>query len=129
MWVKVLSTDYKNYYDILPQKSYGQSNALEKVFASEMEKAIESIAFIPQQNDISKKLLASEAIIDRIGFSEAINPLKLIEHINRTYQRKYTINNFTFTIRHTRIFSEYGVFVIDKDKVKNCWRMCNCLKE
>lgn len=118
MWVKVLSTDYKNYYDILPQKSYGQSNALEKVFASEMEKAIESIAFIPQQNDISKKLLASEAIIDRIGFSEAINPLKLIEHINRTYQRKYTINNFTFTIRHTRIFSEYGVFVIDKDKVK-----------
>ena len=44
--------------------------------------------------------------------------LKLIEHINRTYQRKYTINNFTFTIRHTRIFSEYGVFVIDKDKVK-----------
>lgn len=68
MWVKVLSTDYKNYYDILPQKSYGQSNALEKVFASEMEKAIESIAFIPQQNDISKKLLASEAIIDRIGF-------------------------------------------------------------
>lgn len=117
-WVKGLSTNYKNYYEILPQKSYGQSNALEKVFASEMEKAIESIAFIPQQNEVSKKLLAYEAIIDKIGFSKAVNPQKLIEHINRTYQRKYTINNFTFSVRYTRIFSEYGVFIIDKDKVK-----------
>lgn len=118
MWVKGLSTDYKNYYEILPQKSYGQSNALEKVFASEMEKAIENIAFIPQQNNASKKLLASEAIIDKIEFSKAVNPQKLIEHINRTYQRKYTINNFTFSVRYTRIFSEYGVFILDKDKVK-----------
>jgi len=117
-WVKSLSSNYRNYYEILPQKSYGQSNALEKVFASEMEKAIESIAFIPQKNDVSKKLLASEAVIDNIEFSEAINPPKLIEHINRTYQRKYTVNNFTFTTKHTRIFSEYGVFVIDKDKIK-----------
>lgn len=117
-WVSSLSTNYRNYYEILPQKSYGQSNALEKVFASEMEKAIESIAFIPQQNDVSKKLLASEAIIDKIEFSKAIDPQKLIEHINRTYQRKYTINNFTFSVRYTRIFSEYGVFIIDKDKVK-----------
>lgn len=118
MWVKVLSTNYKNYYDILPQKSYGQSNALEKVFASEMEKAIESIAFIPRQNNVSKKLLASEAIIDKIEFSKAVNPKKLIEHINRTYKRKYTVNNFTFSVRYTQIFSEYGVFIIDMDKVK-----------
>ena len=117
-WVKDLSTNYKNYYEILPQKSYGQSNALEKVFAAEMENAIESIAFIPQQSDASKKLLASEAIIDKIDFSKAINLQKLIAHINRTYQRKYTVNNFTFPVRYTRIFSEYGVFVIDKDKVK-----------
>ena len=117
-WVKELSTTYRNYYEILPQKSYGQTNALEKVFADEMKKAIDSIAFIPRQSDPSQKMLASEAIIDKIGFSEAVNPKKLVEHINRTYQRNSSVDDFTFPVKSTRIFMDYGVFVLDKDKVK-----------
>lgn len=117
-WVKDLSTTYKNYYEILPQKSYGQTNTLEEVFAVEMEKAIDSIAFIPRQNDAREKMLASETVIDKIGFSEAVSPEKLIEHINRTYKCEFSVDNFTFPVKSTRIFADYGVFVLDKDKVK-----------
>lgn len=118
-WIKDLSTIYANYYEILPQKSYGQTNALEKVFAVEMRKAIDDIAFIPRQCDVREKMLVSEALIDKIGFSKAVNIENLIEHINRTYNRNSSPNDFTFPpIRNTRIFTEYGVFVLDKDKVK-----------
>lgn len=117
-WVKDLSTTYRNYYEILPQKSYGQTNALEKVYSQEMQKAIDTISFIPRQCDTHKKILASEAIIDKIKFSEAVNIEHLVEHINRTYNRNSSSDDFTLPVRSTRVLAEYGVFVLDKDKVK-----------
>lgn len=117
-WMKKLSTNYRNYYEILPEKSYGRTNALEVIYADEMQRAIDSIAFIPQQNDVSKKLLASETIIDKIGFSEAVNHEKLIDHINRAYHLNLSVNNFTHSVKNTRILSDYGVFLLNKDKVK-----------
>lgn len=117
-WMKQLSTTYRNYYEILPEKSYGRTNALEVIYADEMQKAIDTIAFIPQQTDGSKKMLASEAVIDKIGFSEAVNHEKLIDHINRTYHLNLSVNSFTHSVRNTRILSDYGVFLLNKDKVK-----------
>ncbi len=117
-WIKELSTSYWNYYDILPKKNYGRTNALEKVYAKEMEKAIETIAFIPRLCNTKDKVLSSSAIMDRIGFLDAIEPNKLLEHLNREYNRNSCVDDFISPVRNYRLFSDYGVFILDKDKIK-----------
>ena len=81
-WMKEISSTYSNYYEVLPQKSYGNNNTLEETFTSEMEKAIKNIAFIPRANDAKSKVLVSSAVMDRMGLSEAISKHLLTTHIN-----------------------------------------------
>lgn len=118
-WMKEISTVYKNYWEVLPQKTYGQGNALEEIYADEMEKAISQIAFIPCMKRPSQKVLAADAFMDRMGISDAISIEALVNHINRTYSCSFKDSNQIANIwKGSRILNDYGVFIFDKQKLK-----------
>lgn len=118
-WMKEISTAYKNYWEVLPEKTYGQGNSLEEIYADKMEKAINQIAFIPCLKDSSQKVLASNAFMDWMGISDAISVEALVNHINRTYSRSFENRNQIPNIwKGSRILNDYGVFIFDKQKLK-----------
>ena len=118
-WMKEISSTYSNYYEVLPQKSYGNNNTLEEIFTSEMEKAIKNIAFIPRASDAKTKVLVSSAVMDRMGLSEAISKHLLTTHINRVYNKNYSEKDFINPIwKGFKLLEDYGVFIFDKQKLK-----------
>ena len=118
-WIKELSTTHKNYWEVLPEKSYGRGNSLEIIYADNMERAIKEIAFIPSLQDVSRKVLISETFMDRMGIAEAISPESLVKHINRTYSHSFDVKNQMNNIwKGSKILSSYGVFIFDKQKLK-----------
>lgn len=118
-WISQLSVNYSNYPEVLPQRSLGVDNALNTIYEVEINKAIHDIAFIPNIKDESHRLIASNAVIDRIAISEAISEKSLIDHINRTYKKEFTISNYTSNVRKgISTLADYGVFIFDKQKIK-----------
>ena len=119
LWMKEISSAYKNYWEVLPEKTYGRSNPLEEIYSEEMEKAISKIAFIPSLKDPIQKVLTSNAFMDRMGISDAISVKTLVNHINRTYSLSFGEDNQIANIwKGSRILCEYGVFIFDKQKLK-----------
>jgi hypothetical protein len=117
-WIKEVSTVYKNYWEVLPEKTYGVGNPLEELYAVEMEKAINEIAFIPCLKDSSQKVLVSNAFMDRMGISDAISVKALVNHINRTYSHSFEEDEQIANIwKGSRILKNYGVFVFDEHKL------------
>ena len=120
LWIKEISSTYRNYWEVLPEKSYGRSNALETIYAENMEKAISEIAFIPSLKNGNGRLLASEAFMDRMSIAESISVDALVCHINRTYTRTFDANNQIENVwKGSRILNSYGVFIFDKQKLKS----------
>lgn len=120
LWIKEISSVYRNYWEVLPEKSYGRSNALETTYAENMEKAISEIAFIPILKNDNGRLLASEAFMDRMSIAESISVDALVYHINRTYIRTFDANNQIENVwKGSRILNSYGVFIFDKQKLKS----------
>lgn len=119
-WMRDISTTYKNYWEVLPEKTYGRGNPLEGIYSDEMEKAINEIAFIPCLKDPRQKVLVSNAFMDRMGISESISVMALVNHINRMYSRSFEEGNQIANIwRGSRILNDYGVFIFDKQKLKS----------
>lgn len=117
-WMKNLSTVYDNYWEVLPEKSYGSANPLESIYEDMMKEAIAKIAFIPRKDDASTKILASDAYMDRMGVSSAISSAALAGHINRTYERTFNVTDQIATVwKGSRILANYGVFIFDKRKI------------
>lgn len=118
-WMKEISSTFSNYYEVLPKKSYGSNNALEETFATEMVKAINDIAFIPRANNAKSKVLASSAVMDKMGMSEAISKKLLTTHINRTYNKDFSEKDFINPVwKGFKLLEDYGVFIFDKQKLK-----------
>lgn len=118
-WMKEISSTFSNYYEVLPKKSYGSNNALEEIFATEMVKAINDIAFIPRANNAKSKVLASSAVMDKMGMSEAISKKLLTTHINRTYNKDFSDKDFINPVwKGFKLLEDYGVFIFDKQKLK-----------
>lgn len=118
-WIKEISSTYRNYWEVLPEKSYGRGNLLETIYEENMEKAISDIAFIPCLKNGNGKLLASEAFMDRMNIAESISVDALVGHINRTYTRTFDANSLIDNVwKGCRILSSYGVFIFDKQKLK-----------
>ena len=116
-WMSKISLKYKNYWEILPERSYGRSNTLDEIYEAEMEKAIMNIAFVPT---LSKKLvLAGDAVMDRMGLSSSISIETLMAHINRKYNKVYNTSSLVENVwKGSRILGDYGVFIFDKQKLK-----------
>ena len=120
LWIKEISSTYRNYWEVLPEKSYGRGNVLETIYVENMEKAISEIAFIPSLNNGNGKLLASEAFMDRMSIAESISNDALVSHINRTYNRTFDVANQIDNVwKGSRILNSYGVFIFDKQKLKS----------
>lgn len=118
-WMKEISSTFSNYYEVLPKKSYGSNNALEEIFATEMVKAINDIAFIPRANNAKSKVLALSAVMDKMGMSEAISKKLLTTHINRTYNKDFSDKDFINPVwKGFKLLEDYGVFIFDKQKLK-----------
>lgn len=117
-WIGRLSKIYANYYEVLPNKSYGNSDDLLISYEGAMNKALENVAFIPSvTGDVQLKV--SEALFDRMGVSAAITPELLISHINRIYHKQYKDSNCIINNVGHSILKSYGVFDFDKNKFKN----------
>lgn len=120
LWMTEISSTYRNYWEVLPEKSYGRGNSLETIYAENMEKAINEIAFIPSLQNSSRQVLVPEAFMDRMGIAEAISVDALVHHINRTYTCAFDSNNQVDNLwKGSRILCSYGVFVFDKQKLKS----------
>lgn len=118
-WMKEISSSYKNYWEVLPEKSYGGGNALEVIYANEMQKAIEEVPFIPRLSNPKLKVLATDAVMDRMGISDAISKESLISHVNRKYNHSFSEEGFIANVwKGSRILNDYGVFIFDKKKLK-----------
>ena len=117
-WISTLSKTHGNYYEVLPERTYGKGNALLAIYEEAMERALQNIAFIPSSKNGSL-LKVSEAIFDQMGISDAITPELLIAHINRVYRKHFNgSNNRIRNVGH-RILKSYGVFDFDNRKFKD----------
>lgn len=117
-WVASFSKKHSNYYEVLPQKSYGSTNNLLKTYEDAMEDAIEKIAFIPSAK-YNILLKVKDSIFDRMNISEAITPQMLVSHINRIYHRQFTGDDNIVKNEGNTILKSYGVFDFDKKKFKD----------
>lgn len=123
-WMSYISSEFDDYYIVLPQKSYGDNNPLEVVYNESMQKALEKNAFIPKLYDKNKKCLVSEAIIDRIGLSEIIPTSNIIKHINNKYSCCFNKENFTAN-KGVSIFRDYGVFIFEAKHLNDFFKDVN----
>ena len=119
-WIATLSTKYPNYYEVLPEKSYGNGNGNELTFAysDAMKNAIAKIAFIPSRQDGSL-IKVSEALMDRMNISEAITPALLVAHIKRMYHQDFDDSKSLISTDGYTKLKSYGVFTFDKNKFKS----------
>ena len=117
-WISTLSKTHGNYYEVLPERTYGKGNALLAIYEEAMERALQNIAFIPSSKNGSL-LKVSEAIFDQMDVSDAITPELLIAHINRIYHKQFKGSNNIICNVGYRILKSYGVFDFDNRKFKN----------
>ena len=114
-WIAEISENYKEgYYKILPLHKKGTS-ALDSIFNQSLDQALEEIPFIPPVNG-SSLLKVSEAVLDKIWITSAFEDNIIISHINKVYSENFKEGCFIAN-RGTTIFSDYGVFMFDKDKI------------
>lgn len=113
MWIATLSTQYKEYYKVLPDRSPKSHDELTDIYANSLLLAIRKIPFIPRLLD-GRVIKASEAIIDKISFASAIGGTSMVNYINKTYHLNYTTDAFIPNIA-TSLMKSYGVFIWDKD--------------
>ena len=117
-WMATLSTIYPNYYEVLPAKSYGNSNELVRAYSEAMKNAIAKIAFIPSRQNGSL-IKVGEALMDRMNISEAITPALLVAHIKRMYDQVFDCSKSLISTEGYTILKSYGVFAFDKNKFKS----------
>lgn len=114
-WMAEISGKYKeDYYKVLPLHKKGTS-VLDSIFNQSLNQALNEISFIPPVNG-SSLLKVSEAVLDKIRITSAFEESIIICHINKVYSKNFKEDCFIAN-RGTTIFSDYGVFMFDKDKI------------
>lgn len=125
-WVALFSKKHSNYYEVLPEKSYGSTNDLLKMYEEAMTDAIEKIAFIPSAK-CNNLLKVNDSIFDRMNIAEAITPQMLISHINRIYNKYFIDESCIIKNEGYKILKSYGVFDFDKKKFKDFFEDSNAI--
>ena len=116
-WVATFSREIKNYYDVLPKKSYGVSDKLRLAYDTAAKSAIETIPFIPSLRT-NELLKSNDAFIDRIGLADIMKHQLLFAHIDRIYNRTFEQESNIVANQGVTILKQYGVFVFDQSKFK-----------
>lgn len=128
-WMSMISDKYPNYYEVLPKVSYGNDNPLEIAYEEGMKSALETVSFIPSADDPKVKLLASHAMMDIIGISDAISADVLLRHVNKTYGKSFDSGNLIRRVwKGSRMLKDYGVFFFDKDCLAKLFEDKECFE-
>jgi hypothetical protein len=96
----------RQFLTVLPQKLNG-FNELESKFNQGYKTAIESIAFIPNQQ--GKLIKVADAIYDETNISEFISKQTLINYINSDLDNQYTISSFIPQLKPINVLKQLGV--------------------
>lgn len=81
-FVSKFSTQFANYTDVLPTL-YPDSDTLVRVYRSELDRAFDAIAFVPNREG-NRLLKLREVLVDKTGISKGIIP---IDHILFTFNK------------------------------------------
>lgn len=128
-WMSMISDKYPNYYEVLPKVSYGNGNPMEIAYEEGMKSALETVSFIPSADDPKVKLLASHAMMDIIGISDAISADVLLRHVNKTYGKSFDSSNLIRRVwRGSKMLKDYGVFFFDKDCLSKLFEDEECFE-
>lgn len=92
-FVSRFSTKYANYTEVLPT-IYPDNDTLVGVYRSELQKAFDSIAFVPNRNGESL-LKLKEVLVDKTDISKGIISIeRILTHINSKRSQNFTEDNF-----------------------------------
>jgi Domain of unknown function (DUF3883) len=105
----------KQFLTILPHKLGGYSE-LEKSFNQGYKQAIDTIAFVPNEN--GDLLKVSQAIFDKTGISDFINKQTLINYINQKLQKSFTIQSFVPHLEPISTLDKIGVEMFEIDDLE-----------
>lgn len=106
----------KQFLKIIPHKSQGIT-VLEKEFYRSYKSALDTIAFIPNQN--GKLLKVSEAIFDKPSISNVIGSDILISYINKKDKICFTLESLVSQLEDVNILKEIGVRIFDVDELQH----------
>lgn len=113
-WLSTLSPEHEEYYKVLPDLSPKSHDELTSIYVSSLKEAIETIPFIPTKSN-SCVIKASQAIIDRYNFADAIGENCIAKYANNTQKdRKHDVNSFIHA-NAVSLMKSYGVYVFDID--------------
>lgn len=92
-FVSRFSTKYANYTEVLPT-IYPDNDTLVGVYRSELQKAFDSIAFVPNRNG-ERLLKLKEVLVDKTDISKGIISIeRILTHINSKRSQNFTEDNF-----------------------------------
>lgn len=92
-FVSQFSTKYANYTEVLPT-IYPDNDTLVGVYRSELQKAFDSIAFVPNRKG-ERLLKLKEILVDKTGISKGIIPVeRMLTHLNSKRSIYFTEDNF-----------------------------------
>ena len=115
-WLATLSHEHPEYYRVLPQRHARIADALSNVFFSSLSDAIREIAFLPSSRVQDKKILAADAYVDRIGFSEVFGAKRFLDAASSLFGRTYN-EECEIADADSSILSSYGVKTFDSSDV------------
>lgn len=121
-WIATISRENDNYFKVLPLPM-DTSSPLDIVFNDALSQAINTIAFIPAGHEIRK---AIDVFIDRMGIASLFSSSIVAKHINRSYGKSFDEGGLIES-KGITVFKKYGVFVFDKDCLKNFFDDGNAL--
>ncbi|MBD2458616.1 DUF3883 domain-containing protein [Nostoc sp. FACHB-87] len=105
----------KEFLKILPHQLNGFS-ALEKSFNKGYKEAIETIAFVPNQN--GDLLKVNQAIFDKTNISDVINKQTFISYINQKLQNNFSIQSLMANIEPIDTLKRIGIKIFDIDDLE-----------
>jgi hypothetical protein len=99
---------------VLPHK-LGTSK-LEISFNNGYVTAIENIAFLP--NDAGILIKVNDSIFDQTRISSIINPQTIVNYLNRTHQRQFTVSSFVSYLDTIRTLKKLGTTIFGLDDLE-----------
>ena len=92
-FVSKFSRKYSNYTEVLPT-IYPANDTLVGVYRNELQKAFDSIAFVPNRNG-NRLLKIGDVLVDKTGISNGFIPIeRMLRHLNIKNNSHFTDDSF-----------------------------------
>lgn len=115
----------KQFLAVVPHRLGG--SLLESSFNAGFKVALETIAFVPNlKGDLLK---VNETVFDKTNISEFINPQTVINYINESKRKFFSISSFTPLLEPLRTLSMLGTEMFDIDALEGFFTSSTFVKE